>query len=209
MDAALDHLVVAARTLEEGAAWLKERLGVPLSPGGEHVEFGTHNRLLSLGAAYLEVIAVNPQASAPSRPRWFGIDTPAVRRRLEGGPALLHWVARTPAAPLPTQGEALALTRGRYAWTLTVPPDGSLPAGGVVPSLIAWRGESPAAALPDRGVRLRSLILRTPRPGDLNAALERLSLLGLVEAGAVSVEEAAAPSLECWLETPGGEVRLG
>jgi hypothetical protein len=60
----LDHLVVAARTLEEGAAWVTGRLGVSMAPGGKHALMGTHNRLLSLGArAYLEVIAIDPDAN--------------------------------------------------------------------------------------------------------------------------------------------------
>ena len=37
MQIALDHLVVAARTLDEGAAWVEARLGVPMGPGGKHV----------------------------------------------------------------------------------------------------------------------------------------------------------------------------
>ena len=199
----LDHLVVAARSLAEGAAWLEDRLGVPLSPGGEHPSFGTHNRLLSLGGSYLEVIAVNPDAPAPLRPRWFGLDTPAVQERLERGPALIHWVARTPKPPLPVQGEALALSRGRYAWTLTVPQGGSLPLGGTVPSLIEWQGDSPAAALPDVGVRLQSLTLETPQPEDLRAALNALELAVLV-----TVRQAPQISLRALLNTPSGEVVL-
>jgi hypothetical protein len=36
---------------------------------------GTHNRLLKLGEGfYLELIAIDPQAPPPGRPRWFGLD---------------------------------------------------------------------------------------------------------------------------------------
>ena len=137
--ARLDHLVVAARTLEEGAAWLEGRLGVGLHPGGEHPAFGTHNRLLSLGESYLEVIAVNPDAPAPPRPRWFGLDTPQMRERLAHGPALIHWVAAVPG--LPDHPDVLALSRGENRWRLTVPASGELPGGGVE------RGESAEQAL--------------------------------------------------------------
>ena len=96
-DLAIDHLVVAARTLEEGARWLEERTGVPAVPGGRHALMGTHNRLVALqGGMYLEIIAIDPQAPTPGRPRWFALDTPAMRARLEQGPALVHWVVRTP-----------------------------------------------------------------------------------------------------------------
>lgn len=200
---ALDHLVIAARELDEGVAWLEDRLGVSLSPGGEHPPFGTHNRLLSLGESYLEVIAVNPDAPMPSRPRWFGLDTPAVQERLEHGPALIHWVARTPQPPLAAQGEVLALSRGRYAWTLTVPQDGSLPLGGGLPSLIEWQGDSPAAALPDLGVRLRSLEIMTPQLERFREALTRLKLAALV-----TVQPAPEVKLRAVLGTPNGEVIL-
>ena len=46
-----DHLVVAARTLEEGAAWVEARLGVAPVPGGKHPTMGTHNRLLRIEEA--------------------------------------------------------------------------------------------------------------------------------------------------------------
>ncbi|MVN86535.1 VOC family protein [Deinococcus sp. HMF7620] len=202
MTATLDHLVVAARTLAEGRAWLEGRLHVPLAPGGEHDLFGTHNALLSLGPqAYLEVIAVNPAAPSPGRPRWFGLDTPDMRARLVHGPALIHWVAAV--ATLPPRPEVLALSRGEHRWTLTVPEDGALPSGGVQPSLIAWQTPPPPTRLPDAGVRLLSLHLGTPTPDALRDTLTRLTFSGEVE-----VYEAPQPELRAVLETPHGLVEL-
>lgn len=87
----LDHIVVAARSLEEGSAWVEAALGVKMLPGGKHALMGTHNRVLSIGnGRYLEVIAIDPEAPPPARPRWFGLDEPATRARLERGPVLLH-----------------------------------------------------------------------------------------------------------------------
>lgn len=205
--AVLDHLVIAARTLEEGRAWLEGRLEVPLQPGGEHKCFGTHNALLSLGPdAYLEVIAVNPQAPAPPRPRWFGLDTPGLRERLEDGPGLIHWVTRVgtlAGLDLAPFGEALPLSRGENRWTLTVPPDGSLPDGGVRPSLIEWHTPPPPTRLPDAGVRLLRLTLGTPDPDALRALLNTLRFEGEVE-----VREAPQAELSALLETPQGLVTL-
>ncbi|UQN06856.1 VOC family protein [Deinococcus sp. QL22] len=200
--AALDHLVIAARTLAEGQAWLEGRLGVSLAPGGEHVQFGTHNALLSLGPdAYLEVIAINPHAPAPSRPRWFGLDTPELRQRLEDSPALIHWVASVPTL-LPSP-EVLELSRGENRWALTVPESGRLLGGGIQPSLIVWHTPPPPKRLPDVGVRLSSLRLGTPDPDQLRIWLDALNFVGEVE-----VYEAPQPELEALLETPHGLVTL-
>lgn len=164
----LDHLVVAARTLEEGAAWVESALGVRTEPGGKHPLMGTHNRLLSIGARrYLEVIAIDPGAPPPGRPRWFGLDEAATRARLERGPVLLHWAERTDdleaaLAGYPEEVEVLDATRGDLAWRITVPADGRLPCGGACPTLIQWKGPAhPADRLPASGAKL--LELRTER----------------------------------------------
>ena len=55
----LDHIVIAAATLDEGTQFTEDLLGVLLASGGQHHFMGTHNRLLSLGPkTYLEVIEV-------------------------------------------------------------------------------------------------------------------------------------------------------
>src|SRR5688500_10150809 len=125
---------------------------------------GTHNRWLGLGAGeYLEVIAIDPDAPAPPRPRWFALDAPAMRERLAHSPALIHWVVRTDdieaaARECPEPLEILALSRGEYRWRIGVPPDGRLPCDGRCPTLIQWEGDKhPARALPDSGCRLVSL----------------------------------------------------
>ena len=45
---AIDHLVVAAASLVQGVDWCEATLGVTPGPGGTHVQFGTHNRLLKI-----------------------------------------------------------------------------------------------------------------------------------------------------------------
>jgi hypothetical protein len=159
-----DHLVVAARTLDEGARWIEGRLGVAPAAGGKHALMGTHNRLLSLGARrFLEVIAIDPEAAQPSRPRWFGLDTPGMHARLETGPALIHWVMRTDdigkaLREYPEAVEILALQRGDYRWRIGVPRDGRLPCDGACPTLIQWEGDlHPADRLPESGCMLLDL----------------------------------------------------
>jgi len=167
----LDHLVVAARTLDEGGAWIESLLGVAPVPGGKHDTMGTHNRLLALGGpAYLEVIAIDPEAPAPSRPRWFSLDTPGMQERLARGPALIHWVVRTEALedevrrsrePL----EVVAFSRGPYRWRMGLPADGRLPGDGHLPTMIQWEGSAhPAASLPPSGCELLELVTAGSAP---------------------------------------------
>ncbi len=173
--AALDHLVVSARTLAEGVATVEAALGVTLVSGGEHNEMGTHNRLLSLGEGhYLEVLAVNPQATAPCTPRWFDLDN------FLGHPRLTNWVARcenlNEALALAPRGSGVIhdLARGDYRWRMAIPADGRLPFGGAFPGLIEWQGPHPAGRLPDVGCRLRRLVLVHPEAAALGAALSQL-----------------------------------
>ena len=204
---AVDHLVVATTDLAHGVPALEAQLGVRLGAGGRHADFGTHNAVLHLGGStYLELIAVDPDAPAPDRPRWFGLDDPAVRERLAPGPRLLHWVARPPVLPSgpDDHGERLRLSRDTLAWTLTVPADGALPGdgSGLVPSLIAWTGAHPTDTMPDVGVRLERLVLVGP---DAPALRRRLARLGL--SGCATVAD-GPPLLRAELRTPDGAVVL-
>jgi hypothetical protein len=169
----LDHLIVAARTLEAGAAWIEAKLGVAPSGGGKHDLMGTHNRLLKLDRRrYLEVIAIDPDAPAPGRARWFELDTPAMGSRLSKGPAMIHWVDRTDdldraLRDYPEKVEILSLSRGPYRWRMGVPRDGHLPAAGAAATLIEWQGGlHPWDALPETAI---SLVEFHSREGALSA----------------------------------------
>ena len=148
---------------------------------------GTHNRLLRLGAnAYLEVLAIDPDATAPHRPRWFELDTDAVRERAAREPFVLTWVARTDdidaaVARVPALGQALPFTRGSYRWRLTVPADGSLVFNGVIPAVIQWNGAHPTDALPDSGCVWSGLSLAHPRALEMQPVCRALEITGPIE----------------------------
>lgn len=177
-----DHLVIGAASLEQGVAWAENRLGVTIPPGGAHPLMGTHNCLSALGpASFLEIIAIDPAAAAPARPRLFALDDPAMRARLERAPRLIAWVTGTDdiAASLAQArdagaelGPAVELTRGDLVWRLSIPHDGGLPEGGTLPALIQWRaGPHPAGGMADLGLRLEALALGHPEPPKLEAVL--------------------------------------
>jgi hypothetical protein len=220
MEARVDHLVVAAASLEQGAAWCEATLGVPPGPGGEHPLMGTHNRLLRIATvdyprAYLEIIAVQPGRSPRQGRRWFDLDDESVRDALaRSGPRLLHFVASVPDASAGVaalrvldneRGEPAAASRmtprGLLSWRITLRPDGQRLWQGVLPTLIEWGDSHPAAALPESGVTLQSLAAMHPQAGALRSAYEALGLQG------VAVRE-DAPNLCAVLETPRGRIRL-
>src|SRR5688500_13189170 len=102
MSARVDHLVVAAASLDEGVAWCEATLGVLPGPGGEHLFMGTHNRLLRVATvdyprAYFEIIAPRPGHSPKRGRRWFDLDDETMRDSLRHqGPRLVHFVANVP-----------------------------------------------------------------------------------------------------------------
>jgi Glyoxalase-like domain len=192
----LDHLVIAVPTLEMGAAWFFEQTGVTPVSGGKHALMGTHNLLVKLeGETYLELIAIDPEAPTPARARWFGLDTPPL------APRLIHWVARCEnleTVQMPELGVVTPITRGDYAWKITIPNDGQLVLGGLLPTLIEWQSQHPTQHLPDSGVRLLHLQGAHPNPAETQAKLQTLGLEMPVQHG--------TPRLNAVLETPKGTV---
>lgn len=209
---AVDHLVIAAPSLAAGADWCEATLGVTPAAGGKHVLMSTHNRLLKIATeaypdAYLEIIAIDPDAPPPGRARWFGLD----ELDLSSGPRLVHWVGRTtmidmhrwglitvghqPGDPVDVSRETPA---GTLSWQILVRADGRLENSGALPTLIQWRGRHPAPGLPDSGVTLQSLTLR----GVGERARDVLRARG------VRFDAGAGPSLSAVLRTPKGDVTL-
>jgi len=178
----IDHITVTTPTLEVGAEFVRQTLGVVPQLGGEHPRMGTHNLLLRLGdSVFLEVIASNPMVPAPARPRWFALDT----LRPNSAPMLSAWVARTPdihasaSACSEVLGNIEPMSRGTLNWHITIPNDGALPLSGIAPALIEWQAEvHPAAKLQDHGLSLAKLELFHPEPERISRLLRSLGLEG-------------------------------
>jgi Glyoxalase-like domain len=187
----LDHLVIAAETLEAGSAFVFQHLGLEVQAGGRHERMGTHNGLLRLNSGtYLEVIAVDPDGIKPKMPRWFGLDSFA------GPPRLVHWVVRLTDGDLeqvrlPEQGLVHPMTRGAFSWRITIPGDGSLPGGGLIPTLIAWDAGSrhPSSALAPSDCNLVKLQGTHPEADQIKRRLETLGIEDLIglETGPISL----------------------
>jgi hypothetical protein len=209
----LDHLVVAAASLKEGARFIRDRFGVDIPQGGRHEIMGTHNCLMRLGKnSYLEVISVDPYAHTPDCPRWYALDEPEMRAKLDKGPCLIAWVLRSAdiissvkasAVPL---GAVIPVRRGSLNWRLTVPADGHLPGGGVVPSIIEWDGYAePWETMNDFGCQLVGLNLKHPDPEWLKRSLLTLCPRGF---SFISFTAASAPALAARISAPSAIVNL-
>lgn len=190
--AVIDHVVIRAATLEEGAAYVEDALSVRVAGGGAHAAMGTHNLLTGVGDAYLEVISIDPDADAPGRPRWFALDADSSRA------GLAAWVVRVPSLPdAPEMGSTLDLARGDLSWQITVREDGRIPFDGAGPLPIRW--ESAPAAPPPSDARLISLVAIHPEPAALSSFLDAIDL-----AAPVSVQAGDSPRLIASFDSPVG-----
>ena len=193
----VDHLVVAAASLEEGVAWCRDTFGFAPEAGGEHPLMSTHNWVFRIDSpafprAYFEIIAINPAAPEPGRTRWFDLDEARMREVLAAGPRLVHFVVRTSDAGLAVErlraqgiarGSVLAAERptahGVLRWKITVRSDGRRLYDGALPTLIEWGGVHPCDNLPASGIALESLEVTHPQAAVLESAFEAIGLAQL------------------------------
>lgn len=186
----LDHIVIACEDLDRDAAILGDLLGHPLDPGGRHPLMGTHNRLLNLGGLeYLELIAIDPAAPRPGRPRWYGLD------RFQGPPRIVGWIARDDSFVAPPRTTVIEMSRGNLQWQFTLPDDGEMPGHGTQPLLIRWAGGvHPCHSLPNHGFRLLALQMATPEPQPLRRISDPRITLGF-----------GPTEIRAQLQTPSGD----
>lgn len=210
----LDHIVVAAHSLEQGADYLRGILGVDIPPGGRHQSMATHNLVMQLGNdAYLEVIAIDPQGQVPRHPRWFALDTSHMRAALRARPRLVTWVINTPdlqslAAKAGFDiGRPTELSRDDLRWEFALPDDGRLLADGMLPYCIQWHSSPhPSRNMANTGCMLRELSIHHNRPRWLNDRLDAIEAAHLVHIE--TLPDGETPYLEAIIDTPGGRVVL-
>lgn len=192
-----DHIAIVARTLEEGVEYVREQLGVEMPPGGQHPFMGTHNRLLSLSEIeFLEVIAIDPDAQRPDRPRWFDLD------HFDGTPKIGTWILGSPDIAKSfdeVHDRVIDMTRGDLKWQITVADDGVLSRDGAFPQLIQWpQGRHPASKMTARGCRLHSFGISHPDAAEINEFVE-----GALFDTRISIVQGNA-SFKAFFETPNG-----
>jgi hypothetical protein len=195
--------VVAARSLAEGTAWCEATLGITPNAGGEHEQYGTHNRLFNIATprypmAYFEIIAVNPVASALKRTaskRWFDLDDDVLQATIAQKPALIHFVVNTTAIQVASniwrmQGLDIGpivhaqrqTDQGMLDWQITVRNDGQRLLDGTLPTLIQWGQPDsakpmrlhPSNSLPQSGVSLQNFTVSHPTAQTLESACKAI-----------------------------------
>ncbi len=209
-DTHIDHLVIAAASLQQGVDYVKQQLGVDIPAGGVHPKMGTHNHLMRLGdALFLEVIAIHPDIAAPPHPRWFGLDDPHVRHRLTQQAGLITWVAnssnieRSMHQASIDMGQPTLITRGDLSWHFGLPEDGRLLAGGLLPYLMQWHSQPhPAASMSDTGCQLVSLALHHPNIDWLTTILSSIGINDQLELHSLTGN--SPPYMVATINTPTG-----
>jgi hypothetical protein len=230
MKTQIDHLVVAAATLEQGVQWCEATLGITPAAGGEHEKYGTHNRLFKIASpanplAYFEIIAINPDAVIPKRSqiaRWFDLDDKTLQKAVAQEPRLITFVASTEDVKaarhvLRTQGiergqivhASRKSGKGTLNWQITVREDGERLFEGTLPTLIQWGKPDateplrlhPRNSLPRSGVTLQSISITHPSAHKLQAAYDAIGLEG------IAIETGPA-NIVATLKTPKGLVQL-
>jgi hypothetical protein len=228
MKTQIDHVVVVAQSLEQGVQWCEANMGVTPSAGGEHAQYGTHNRLFKIATpsnpfAYFEIIAINPHAKASgSGKRWFDMDDPPLQAAVAVEPRLVHIVANT--ADIHAAREALRALdiergpviqasrqsrKGLLKWQITAREDGQRLFNGALPTLIQWGAPEdtdpmrlhPRNSLPRSGVSLKGIAITHPAAEKLQTAYLALGLTGItVHSGPANITVS--------LRTPKGDIVL-
>jgi hypothetical protein len=203
----VDHLVYAAPDLAVGVTRIARLLGVEAAAGGQHPGRGTRNALVSLGPrTYLEIVGPDLDRPAPSRPRWFGIDSLREPRLVTFAAATVNIDELAERASLAGvglgavgQGHRTRADGVELVWRFTDPA--SVVGDGVVPFLIDWgTSPHPAATAPDGGA-LVSLRAEHPDPASVERCLSVLDV-------EMEVVNGRAPALVATIRTRHGDVEL-
>jgi len=210
MNNQIDHFAIGAHDLSQGIQYIKDQLNITMSAGGKHDLMSTHNCVMQSGNnSFCELIAIDPEAPAPDRTRWFSLDDPATQAKLAIRPRALCWVVNTDdldavvgKSPIDL-GEIVHFQRGDRSWRLTVPSDGHLPENGLIPAFIEWSpGPHPSTGQQDLGARLQSVNLSHPEPDRIISILEKLQVSHLA-----TVNNGDA-SLSFQIDSPAGSILL-
>ena len=197
----LDHVVIAVADLDTAARELEERHGLASLRGGRHPDWGTANRIVPLGATYLELIAVVDEATAartvpgrwvtsaePGQPLGWAVhtdDLDAIASRLE--------LTVSTGSRVTPGGEVLRWQSAGLEHAVEEP---------VLPFFIEWQPETP---FPGRAYASAFEVRTLELEGDPDRLADWLG----VHALPLRVREGSPRVARVVLAGPDGEVVLG
>ena len=145
----IDHFVFAANTLSEGSNTIKKILNEDLSEINTHETMGTHNRVISLGSCYLEVISLDPKNQNANNNTWFNLSDKNYSEKFIKNPKLISFVISSKEfnSSIFFEKEFL-VSRNKYSWFFRKPNYNYLKKNkfrniNLFPSLINWETISP------------------------------------------------------------------
>lgn len=204
----IDHLVYATNNLSQTVGDLEKKMGITISPGGRHLDFGTHNALINLGEGiYLEIIAADPENPQFKGPLWMGLD------HLDESPRLTRYGLKKRITDsdlnllTEVKKELSRVSQGRrqkpdgstLEWTLTVPHNE--PLIETCPFLIDWsQSVHPTFSLPQE-CQLKSFTIFSPDEDDVRRINKQLG-------ADIKVIHSTDTRLEAIIQCPRGNITI-
>ena len=145
----IDHFVFGANTLSEGSNTIKKILDEDLGEINTHETMGTHNRVISLGSSYLEIIALDPQNKNENSNTWFNLSDKIYREKFLKIPKLISFVISSDDLSSSIFFEKeFFVSRNKYKWFFKKPNfeylnKNNFTNTNLFPSLINWQSISP------------------------------------------------------------------
>ena len=145
----IDHFVFGANNLSKGSNAIKKIFNEDLSEINTHETMGTHNRVISLGSSYLEIIALDPENQNANNNTWFNLSDKIYREKFLKTPKLISFVISSDdlSSSIFFQKEFF-VSRNKYKWFFKKPNSKYLNKNNftntnLFPSLINWQSVSP------------------------------------------------------------------
>ena len=161
----IDHIVVGAKNLKEGADYIENLLKSKLSPESKHNLMGTHNKVIKIGDdCYLEVLAIDPHANSIKTDRWFNLDNPKVTNELSSLPRLLGYVVNFDKKLINKKYlPFFVVERDQFKWKFAMPNpinEEKFPGinnNGIMPNYIKWLTNKPLTNMPESNFKLETI----------------------------------------------------
>ena len=162
-DHKIDHFVFASETLNEGSEFIKNLLKEDLSDVNAHKTMGTHNRVISLGSCYLEVISLDPKNQNANKNTWFNLNDITYKETFMKNPKLISFVIFSKELNRSIIFEKeFVVSRNKYQWNFQKPNFEYLNKINfknlnLFPSLINWKTKSPLNEMKKSSYNFESL----------------------------------------------------